>query len=347
MKDEGPTKEADASGGAAHQDRPSEQLNERMRRVLLYQARRHPIVMSAIGMRAVYRVAGGGLVASGLAYATLLALVPMLVLVVGGLALIVDEQTRSSAIEVIATAVPALRNFLASAVSGATELAAIGSIVALVGFGWAASGLYVNLTRAMERFFPGELVSGALARIAGVVLVVLVVIGVLAVVIAGGVLSALADALAIDRSWLLSLAGAGATLAVAFGIAYSVYRVMPAAPPSPESTRLPALLAGIAIGLMTMFYGLISQWLTYAFEAYGVAASFFVTLVWLRVVFVALTYGAAMARYRDEVMVARLSGAAEPAIAATDRILGAEAERARAGHEFAEVIEAARSSDAD
>ena len=52
---------------------------------------------------------------------------------------------------------------------------------------------------------------------------------------------------------------------------------------------------------MTLFYGLLSPWLVSSFAAFGVMASVFVALVWLRIVFLAMAYGAAMAshRYRD------------------------------------------------
>jgi uncharacterized BrkB/YihY/UPF0761 family membrane protein len=292
----------------------------RIRRQLENAASRYPPLGTALGTHAVYREAGGALIASGLSYAALFALIPTLVLVVAGVVFLVDDpELRADALDFVRSAAPALEDVAGPAIDGAVRSAAVGSVLALVGFGWAASGLYLNLTRAMERFFPGDRVSGALARVAGVILVVLVIVGVLAAVVVAGALSVVARALGVDAEWLLALVSAVLTLALAAGITYGIYRVLPASPPSAASARMPALLVGTAIGLMTLFYGLISPWLVSGFEMFGVMASVFVALVWLRVVFIAMTYGAALARYRDATPSARHPSTAGLDPAATER----------------------------
>jgi uncharacterized BrkB/YihY/UPF0761 family membrane protein len=253
-----------------------------------------------LGIHGVYRDAGGGLIVGGLAYAALFALVPSIVLVVGALYLIIDDPiVREEAIDLLARALPALQDVVAPAVEGAAGTAALSSIVAIAIAAWAASGLYVALTRGMERFFPGERTSSVLARAGGVLLVVLVIVGVLVGVFVSGVLTVVARSVGIDSEWLLAVVGAIGTLVVATGLAYGIYRVIPASPPRPAAARLPALLVGVAIGLMTLLYGLIAPWLISSYQAFGVMASVFVALVWLRVVFLAIVYGAAMARFTD------------------------------------------------
>jgi uncharacterized BrkB/YihY/UPF0761 family membrane protein len=262
---------------------------------------RNTIVRQALGSHLVYRAAGGGLIASGLSYSAMFALIPTLALVAVGLFVLVDDATlRADAIKLAVGAFPALQDVAAPAIDGAIKHAAVGSVVALVGFAWAASGLYLNLTRAMELFFPGERVSGAVARVIGVILVVLIIVGVLLAVIVAGAVSVIADALAVDMEGLLAVVNPVLTLALTSGLTYGVYRVMPSAPPTPGSAWLPALLVGVAIGLLTLFYGILSPWLVSGFQVFGVMASVFVALVWLRLVFIAMTYGAAMARYRDQ-----------------------------------------------
>ena len=291
-----------------------------IRRRLEKVAERYRILRAVLGTHAVYRDAGGALIASGLSYAALFALIPTLALVVAGVVFLVDDpELRADALEFVRSAVPALEDVARPAIDGAVRSAAIGSVIALVGFAWAASGLYLNLTRAMERFFPGERVSGALARVAGVILVVLVIVGVLAAVVVAGALSVVAQALGVDAEWLLALVSSVLTVALAAGITFGIYRVLPASPPSAVSARMPALLVGTAIGLMTLFYGLISPWLVSGFEMFGVMASVFVALVWLRVVFMAMIYGAAFARYRDASPTSRQPGTVELAPAATER----------------------------
>ncbi len=102
---------------------------------------------------------------------------------------------------------------------------------------------------------------------------------------------------------------------------------MPANPPSAHAARVPAILVGVAIAAMTLFYSFISPWLVSGFQAFGVMASVFVALIWLRVVFLAMIYGAAMARYRDYVAAATEMGEAEPDAFATDHVLAEEADR--------------------
>ena len=215
----------------------------------------------------------------------------------------------------------------------------MGGIIALIGFAWGASGLYLNLTRAMERFFPGERVSGALARVLGVLLVVLIIVGVLAAVIMAGVVTVIAEALKLDVEWILRVATVAATLALASGIVYAIYRVIPANPPEAWSARLPALLVGIAIALMTLLYSVLSPWLVSGFQMFGVAATVFVALVWLRVVFLAMVYGAAMARYRDYVFAARLLGEASPDAEATQHAIEEEERRAAREMEASAEVE--------
>ncbi len=127
---------------------------------------RYSLFRRVIGIQVVYRSTGGGLIVGGLSYAALFALVPTLILVVAGIFLLVDDaQFREDAIELVGRAFPAFEGIAGTAVDGANDLAAVGGVIALMGFFWGASGLYLNLTRAMERFFPGERVSGGLARV--------------------------------------------------------------------------------------------------------------------------------------------------------------------------------------
>jgi uncharacterized BrkB/YihY/UPF0761 family membrane protein len=281
----------------------------------------------------------------GLAYAALFALIPTLALVIAGIYLLIDDpQLRDDAVGLINNAFPAFQGITETAVDNGSSVAAAGSIVALVGFAWGASGLYLNLTRAMERFFPSERISGVLARILGVLLVVLVIVGVLAAVFVAGALTVVADALGWDANWILALAGALATLALATVLVYGIYRVMPANPPTAHAARLPAILVAVAIAAMTLFYGLISPWLVSGYQAFGVMASVFVALVWLRVVFLAMVYGAAMTRYRDYVVVATELGEARPDAVATDHALAEEANRIARETEAAMDLERRRTA---
>jgi uncharacterized BrkB/YihY/UPF0761 family membrane protein len=301
-----------------------------LKAMLLPMLMRYALFRRGIGIQVVYRSTGGGLIVGGLSYAALFALIPTLIVVVAGIFLLVDDpQFRNDAVELLSDAFPAFAGVTDTAVEGANDLAAVGGIIAIIGFLWGASGLYLNLTRAMERFFPGERVSGAFARVMGVLLVVLIIVGVLAAVLVAGVVTVVARALALDTEWILTVASAAATLLIAAGIVYGIYRVIPANPPAAHSARLPAVLVGGAIAAMTLFYGVISPWLVSGFQAFGVMASVFAALVWLRVVFMAMVYGAAMARYRDFVAAAEALGETDADVFATHYALEQEEDRAK------------------
>jgi uncharacterized BrkB/YihY/UPF0761 family membrane protein len=301
----------------------------RLKRTLLPLAMRYALLRRGIGIQVVYRSNGGGLVVGGLSYAALFALIPTIILVVAGVFFLVDDpRFRQEAVDLINRAFPALSGFTDTAVLGAHELAAVGGIIAIVGFMWGASGLYLNLTRAMERFFPGERVSGSLARVVGVLLVLVMIVAVLAAVFMAGVVTVVAQALQLDVEWILTAVSVVATMLLGAVIVYAIYRVIPANPPGRHSARLPAALVGVAIALITLLYSLVSPWLVTGFEVFGVAASVFAALVWLRVVFLAIVYGAAMTRYRDFVYAADVLGEAEPDRYATQHALQEEAELA-------------------
>ncbi len=339
------TEPAERPASADPTEGPPPKKKGRLKRMLLPVAMRYALLRRLIGIQVVYRSTGGGLIVGGLSYAALFALIPTLILVIAGIFLLVDDpQFRQDAIEVINQAFPAFTGITDTAVEGARELAAVGGLVALIGFLWGASGLYLNLTRAMERFFPGERVSGVLARVVGVLLVLLIIVGVLAVVLIAGVVTVIIHALELDSEWILTAVSSVATFGIAAAIVYAIYRVIPSNPPSARSAWLPAVLVGLAIALMTLLYSALSPLLVSSYAAFGVMASVFVALIWLRVVFLAMIYGTAMARYRDYVAAAAMLGEAEPDSYATGYALEQEAARERQDSEAAHEMERRRAA---
>ena len=63
---------------------------------------------------------------------------------------------------------------------------------------------------------------------------------------------------------------------------------------------LPALVAGLGIGLLTSLFGLLAPLLIRGFAALGVITSVFAALVWFNLLFQILLYGAAFARIRRD-----------------------------------------------
>ena len=75
-----------------------------------------PAVRTLVAVLTAYDRAGGGLIASGLAYAALLALLPGMLLVLSIFALVVsDEATRERIVSLIAEAIPPLEEVVRTA----------------------------------------------------------------------------------------------------------------------------------------------------------------------------------------------------------------------------------------
>jgi uncharacterized BrkB/YihY/UPF0761 family membrane protein len=267
----------------------------------------------------------------GFAYMALFALIPIFALLaIAVSAWVEDPFRREQVLGWIVKVLPMFEDVAGSAVRRGGRAAAIGGLVAFAGFSWAASGFYLNLTRATERFFPGKRKSGARTRVVGVVLVLLTIAAVIGAVTGMGIVNAVADGLDVDVDALVSITAVVLVVLVVTGLVYGVFRVLPANPPTARSARAPAVAAGLIIASSTLFYGLLSPWLVSSFETFGVMASVFVALVWLRLVFMAMIYGAAAARYRGQVALAVHLGHCSPHRAATQRLRSEEMARAKA-----------------
>jgi uncharacterized BrkB/YihY/UPF0761 family membrane protein len=96
---------------------------------------------------------------------------------------------------------------------------------------------------------------------------------------------------------VLSVVG---TTAVSVLACLLVYVVIPPDAPTVREALRPGLVAGVAIGLLTSLFGWIAPLLVREWLALGIVGSVFVSLVWFRLVFQALIYGAAFARLRRD-----------------------------------------------
>ncbi len=259
--------------------------------------RRLPPVRGLMSVMDAYNAAGGGLLAGGLAFSALFAIVPGLLFVVSILVLLVDDEARrQQAIEWIVESVPPLADVAQQIVDNLADSARVGSIVGLVGFLWGASGFYMGLDGALNRFFPARRGRDAImGRVRSIIAVVVLVVGVLSAFVASTILSGLVVPLQ-GFSPILSPIVA---VAVASGVCLACYRLVPVSPPPIRSTILPALVAGSVIGLLTSLFGLIGGFLVGGVSGLGLIASVFVALIWFHYVFQALLYGAAFARLRE------------------------------------------------
>lgn len=291
-------------------------LETLQRRVL-----RQPLVLRVSDVMRAYDRGGGRMLTAALAYFAFFTMVPALLLFVSLLGILVeDRQLRDQLVTSLVDRLDPIRDVATVVIDGLAGSGRTGTVIGVLGLLWGASGFYGALESSMARMFPGpghrDIVQ---TRARGLLTVALILGSMLAAVLLifslpllqqwlearcldvdGLAFPILAEACAIDLGSISALGAIGATMAVATLVALIVYTVIPPDGASPRQALLPALLAGIAIGLFTSLFGwlaplLVRQWLTL-----GIVGSVFISLIWFDLVFQALVYGAAFARLRRD-----------------------------------------------
>lgn len=259
--------------------------------------RRFPPVRGVMSVLDAYNAAGGGLLAGGLAFSALFAIVPGLLLVASVLVLIVDDpEARAAAIDWIVDSVPPLADVAKQIVDNLADSARVSSIVGFIGFLWGASGFYMALDGALNRFFPARRGRDAImGRIRSMAAVLLLVGGVLVAFVTSTILAGFV----VPLRGLSPILSPLVAVCVASGVCLACYRLVPISPPPVRTSILPACVAGMFIGLLTSLFSLIGGFLVAGVSGLGLIASVFVALIWFHYVFQALLYGAAFARFRD------------------------------------------------
>jgi len=273
--------------------RPGLSIRERLG-AIERRARRFPPIRGLMTINDAYNATGGGLLASGLAFSALFAVIPGILLVVSVLILVAaDPATQQQFVHWIATQVPPLADVAEQIVSSVKDSAKVGTVIGIVGFVWGASGFYLALENALGRFFPSRRGRDPiLGRARSLVAVLLVVGGVLAAFGISVVLALLGDGVVTMLSPLIAVAAASL-------ICLACYRLVPVEPPQLRAAAPAALLAGIFIGVLTALFGYISANFFGGLVAVKALSSVFLALIWFGYVFQALLYGAAYARMRD------------------------------------------------
>jgi membrane protein len=264
-------------------------------------------VRYALDVMAGYGAAGGGLLAAGLAFNALFAIIPGILTLVALFGFVItDPGARDTMVQWLIAQVPPVEPVARSILTALADGSRLGSVLGIIGVIWGASGFYGALDGALSLILPGPGTRGVVEqRIRGVVGVLLIVgMGLGAVLISSvaGVVDALVDVPGVDILRLLSLAIA---CGLAIVVCEVVYVVVPRNGPSWRAAAAPAIVAGLGIGLLTSLFGLVAPFLIRGFAALGVIASVFVALVWFNLLFQILLYGAAWARIRRDREVLR------------------------------------------
>ncbi|MFI5226519.1 MAG: YihY/virulence factor BrkB family protein [Candidatus Limnocylindrales bacterium] len=249
---------------------------------------------------------GGGILAAGLAYRSLFALLSASLLIAGIVGLIVrDPQHQAEIIDAVGARFPPLAPLLKTGLEGVASGAVQFSIIGLAGLAWGVSGVYGTLDIAMARVYGREQGRGfAIRTIRGLLLVAALILGI--------VLAALATTLSLTidilsgpgtPSVLQSFVGiVSPIVSVAFyvGVVALVYRFVPPTAPSWRALSVPAVAMGIAFAVFNTVFVRLQSYLLGSFQLFAAFAVVLATMIWLSIGFQILLVGASWIRARDE-----------------------------------------------
>ena len=250
-----------------------------------------------------YNAHGGGLLAAGIAYNTLFALIPMALF--GG-AVLGFFVTDPAGLETVKSALvewaPPLASVLDEILGGLASASPSLSIVGLVGMAWGATRLFASLEMGIGAMFAEApqrgLVARTLRRVASVVVVAGIVVAIFLSTSVASLVSEL-GLIGVDAAGigvivlLLGLPMVVASLALAI-----VYRMLPPVRPGVSSFLKPAVAIGIGLVVLTRLFAVIAPRALGANFVYGTLGAIFVALLWLGLAYSMILIGAAWVRER-------------------------------------------------
>jgi len=262
-----------------------------------------PRVATARRVMDRFAAVDGALLAAGIAYNAVLALIPI-GLLASGLAglLLTDPASRVDLIRSIAAYVPPLAGVVDEIVAGLARASPSLSILGLVLAAWGTSRLFASLESAVARLDEGaprrSLARrtawrlGSIAVISGGFVAALVVAPALAIAVEivgeGSGLRAVLDLL---LALLPPLVGAVALAAV--------YLLVPSVRPSWRALLVPAATGAIVLVIVTRVFVFVAPRIFGANLVYGTLGAILVGLTWLQLVFTIVLIGAAWVRERS------------------------------------------------
>jgi YihY family inner membrane protein len=264
-----------------------------------------------------YGRAAGGLLANGLAFTALFAVIPIALVTLGLAGLLAsDPATQAALADALAEVFPPLADLIEGALEAVTSGAAVTSIVGLIGLFWTVSQFYVTLDVAFSRLFSDVPERDVFRRTArGFVWVGVLLALVVALVIAGTLLGAgaalLPGELPLGRQIATALTSWPGLFLAATGLVAIIYRFVPPRSPAWAAVLVPAIVVAVVIVLLSQTFAFLAPRLVGVAALAGSLATAFIALAWLSFTFQALLYGAAWVRVRDD----RRRGAASSALA--------------------------------
>jgi membrane protein len=248
-----------------------------------------------------FGAADGGLLAAGVAYNSVLALIPIGIVATGFAGLVLnDARSRADMVRSIAAFLPPLAGVVDEIVAGLSRASPSLSIVGLFLAAWGTSRLFASLESAIAQMDIGgprrSLVRrtarriGSIAILVGIVLSALVATPILAIAVemsGTGPGHALLDLLLV----VLPPALGGVALAV-------VYRLIPLPRPRWRAIGPPAVVGAVTLVILTRVFVFVAPRIFGANLVYGTLGAILVGLTWLDLVFTVVLLGAAWVQER-------------------------------------------------
>jgi membrane protein len=271
-----------------------------------------------------YGRAAGGLLANGLAFTALFAVIPIALVTLGVAgALAGDPQVQQQLADALAEIFPPLADLIEGALQALASGAAAASILGFIGLVWTVSQFYVTLDVAFSRIFSAEPERDLIQRTARGFLWVGLLLALVIVLIVAASLALSIDAVSPQRTPTTGVLADVLTSLPALLVAASVvvavlYRVVPPRAPGWRALAVPAGVVGVVIVLLSQLFVFLAPRLVGIAALAGSLATAFIALAWLSFSFQALLYGAAWVRVRDDrargaAVASALAGPAAPA----------------------------------
>ena len=253
-----------------------------------------------------YNAAEGGLLAGGLAYGALFAIVPAVLLLAGVVGLVyADPADRAEVIAVLVGVLPPMRDLIETVLNEVARDAAPISILGAIFLVWGTSRFVVAFEGAIARVMGGEhrrgLLVSNLAALGAVVLMV-------AAIPATAILSTIVAFLEAGEQ-AGAIRAVGAALSVALGVVpvlltlfamVLVYRIVPKPTPRWRAVIVPGIAIGLTLTVIARAFAFLAPKLIGAAALIGTLATVFAALAWLALSFQAILIGAAWVRDRGE-----------------------------------------------
>lgn len=256
-----------------------------------------PRIAMANAVYTRFASSSGPILARGLAFVALFAVVPAVIVIVSIVGIFVsDPAVRAEIVEILTAQIPSLAPVLDEALASFSGMAATSGIVGLALLVWSASSLVRAVDGSFRIIFGDDGVGRTPIRDVVSVLAMAVGIFLAAILLVLITLPGFLDQLEVLPGRLVraltSYAGITCLIALAFAF-------VPRPRPALRALWLPALATGLAIYLLSEFFVILGPLLFGSAELYGAFGALFLGLVWLGNVTQVLLLGAAWVAERE------------------------------------------------